>query len=139
MSKLSGLAATVDKPSRCYLYIPTVNRPPLASPDGQQAWIDVLSLDSLPAAAQRRSTALARLDKRASKISLEDLEAEQAEMLAALIVDWRLVALDGSPIDVPCSRETARELATMPTFAWVRRQLEEHIADLGNFMRATAS
>ena len=139
MSKLAKLAADVDKASRCYLYVPTGGRPPLASPDGHHAWVDVLSLDSAAAAAQRRSTALARLDKRAARISLEDLEAEQAEMLAVLIVDWHLIGLDGQAIDVPCAPETRRELVTEPTFAWIRRQLEEHVSDLGNFMRATTT
>lgn len=139
MTGLSKLAAAVDTPSRCYLSIPIAGRPPLVSATGERAWIDVLSLDSAPAHRQRRAAALARLDKRAPTMTVEDLEAEQAAMLAALIVDWRLVGLDGQPIDVPCTPDTARELATERVFAWVRRQVEEHIADLGNFMRATAT
>jgi hypothetical protein len=42
-------------------------------------------------------------------------------------------------MDVPCDDAAKRELMTDQTFAWIRRQVEEHVGDLGNWLRATAS
>lgn len=139
MSKFAGLAAPVDKPSRCFLSIPTIGRPALVSRDGEPAWIDVLSLDSRAAAAQRRASAIARLEKRAGRLTADDIEAEQVEMLVCLIAGWRLFSLAGDAMDVPCDDAAKRELMTDQTFAWIRRQVEEHVGDLGNWLRATAT
>ena len=139
MSKFAGLAAAVDKPTRCMLSIPVAGRPPLVSRDGDQAYIDCLSLDSREAGAQRRASAIARLERRAARLTADDIEAEQVAMLVALIAGWRLYSLSGEPLDVACDEAAKRELMSDPTFAWVRRQVEEHVGDLGNWLGATAS
>ena len=139
MSRFAGLGASVDKPTRCYLSIPVSGRPPLLSRDGDPAYIDCLSLDSREAGAQRRASAIARLDRRAAKLTADDIEAEQVGMLVALITGWRLYSLAGDPLDVECDEAAKRELMSDPTFAWVRRQVEEHIGDLGNWLSATAN
>lgn len=139
MSKFAGLGASVDKPTRCYLSIPTAGRPPLVSRDGDRAYIDCLSLDSREAGAQRRASAIARLERRAARLTADDIEAEQISMLVALISGWRLYSLAGDLLDVECDEAAKRELMSDPTFAWVRRQVEEHIGDLGNWLGATAS
>ena len=50
-----------------------------------------------------------------------------------------LFSLAGDAMDVPCDDAAKRELMTDQTFAWIRRQVEEHVGDLGNWLRATAT
>ena len=61
------------------------------------------------------------------------MEADGTALLAALTKGWSLVTLDGAPIDVPCTPENARELYGTPDLAFIRRQVDEFVADLGNY------
>jgi hypothetical protein len=154
MSKFAGLGVAVDRPARMTILHPATGQPLVAlGPDGKPAmvpgpdgtlvpdvaWIDLISADSDAARAHERVAQNKRLRSRARRLTAEDLEAEGVDLLAALTRAWRLVTLDGRPIEVPCSVDNARELYSAPELGFVRRQVNEFAADLGNFQATETS
>lgn len=136
-NKFAGLEISVDTAQRMVLVHPT-SRQPLRDPDKNEAYIDLYSSDSEAARQHTRAIQRRRMAMRGrGKIAPEELEAEAVELLAALTTGWRLVSLDGQPIDVPFSIENARDLYSAPSLAWIKEQVDEFAADRGNF--ATAS
>jgi hypothetical protein len=133
MSKFAAMAiaATVV---RLALQRPDGNGP-LADANGEPAWIDLLPADSPQGQAANRAAIDRRLSSRRGKMKAEDLDRDGTDMLAALTKGWRLVALDGSPLDVPCTTANAAELYAMPEMGWLRRQVDEFVSDAGNFLR----
>lgn len=138
MSKFAGLEIEVDKPQRMTLVHP-VTRQPIRDAEGKEAWIDLHSSDSAIARKHQRAVQNRRLNMRGrGKIGAEELEAEAVDLLAALTIGWRLLALDGAPLDVPFSPEAARDLYTAPSLAWVREQADEFAADRANFQPSSS-
>jgi hypothetical protein len=139
MSKFASLSLAVDKPSRMVVVHP-VTQQPLRSKDGTEAYISLYSGDS--AVAQRHSRAIQqrRIDmRRGAKLSVQEIEAETVDLLAALTVEWCLVGLDGEPLDVPFSEPNARELYSEPGLAWLREQVNVFVADRANFSKASST
>jgi hypothetical protein len=134
MSKFAALAVKADAPSRMTVLHPATGEP-LTDADGNPAWIDVHSTDSPVAQRHQRAAQNRRLQSRARKITAEELEAEGVDLLAVLTADWRLLALDGTPLDIPCNRANAAELYAEPAAAWIREQVNVFAADRGNFLR----
>lgn len=64
--------------------------------------------------------------------TVEQGEKETAELLAAVTVSWRNVTLDGEALD--CTPANAKRLYLAPGLSWIREQVDEAVADLGNFM-----
>jgi hypothetical protein len=144
MSKFAGLAVGVDRPARMTILHPVTGQAirlldAAGHPNDQAAWIDVLSADSKVARDLEREAQNRRLRGRLRRVTAEDIEAEGVELLTALTKGWCLAALDGTPIDVPCTPENARELYSTPDLAFLRRQVNEFAADLGNFPTRTIS
>jgi len=134
MSDFAGLELAVDKPQRLIVLHPQ-NRQPIRDRDGNEAFIELHSADSPIARRHQREIQRRRLNMRGrGKITPEELEAEATDLLVALTVSWRLIAPDGSPIDLPFSPENARKLYEAPSVAWLREQVDEFAADRGNFM-----
>lgn len=139
MSKFSALAMEVDKPSRMVIVHP-VSRQPLRDKDGKEAHIDLFSADSEIARKQQRAVSRKRLAMRGrGKLTPEELEAEGVELLAALTTAWHLLDFNGGKIDVPFSQENARELYAESALSWIREQVDEFVADRGNFSKALSS
>lgn len=137
MSKFAGLALEVEKPSRMVIVHPAT-RQPLRDGDGSEAYIDLFSGDSEQARRHQRAVQRRRLAVRGrGKITPEELEAEGVELLAAITAGWRLVALDGSALDVEFSVTNARELYAEPAMQWLRDQVDEFASDRGNFSKAS--
>jgi acyl-CoA reductase-like NAD-dependent aldehyde dehydrogenase len=139
MSKFAGLGVAVDAPARMTILHPTTGQPLRNAATGEAAWISLLSADSAAARQHQREAQNRRLRARARSITAETLEADGTELLAVLTRDWSLVTLEGAPIDVPCTVENARELYGTPDLAFIRRQVDEFVADLGNFPGKTTS
>lgn len=140
-SKFAGLEIGVDKPQRMTLLHPTSRQPirPKGE-DSEAAYIDLYSSDSKIARDHTREVQRRRLNMRGrGRVSPEELEAEAVDLLAALTTGWRLLTLDGQPLDVPFSREAARELYASPTLAWIREQADEFAADRANFPQPSSS
>jgi hypothetical protein len=139
MNKFSGLELEVEKPFRLILLHP-VTRQPLRDAEGKEAYIDHYSGDSEIARKHQRAVQRRRLAMRGRlKITPEELEAEAAEVLAALTVGWYLVGLKGDPIDTPFTPENARELYSDPRVTWLREQLDESAADRANFSKGSST
>lgn len=144
MSKFAALAVAVDRPARMTILHPATGQPlcvldEAGKPTDDVAWIDVLSADSAAAREYERAAQNKRLQSRARRITAEQLEADGVGLLAALTVGWRLVGLQGQPIDVPCTRENAAELYASPELGFIKRQVNDFAADLGNYPQATTS
>ena len=117
-----------------------MSRQPLRDAEGKEAFIAHYSADSEQARKYQRAVQRRRLAMRGrGKLTPEELEAEAVEFLSVLSTDWYLLALDGSPIDVPFSQENARDLYANPGAAWIREQLDESASDRGNFARASST
>lgn len=137
MSKFAGMALEVDKPERMTIVHPGT-RQPLRDEKGNEAFIDLHSGDSDVARKHGRAVANRRLGMRGRvKLTAQELEADAAELLSALTAGWLLLDLTGQPIEVEFSRENARELFTEPGLAWLREQVDEFVADRGNFSKAS--
>lgn len=133
--KFAALGLAVDAPGRLTIVHP-VTRQPLRTADGVEAYIDLYSADSEVARKHERAVQRRRLAMRGrGKITPEELEAEAVEALAALTAGWRLVGLDGRPLDVPFSADAAREMYAASSLAWLRDQVNEFAADRGNFSK----
>lgn len=134
MTKFAALALATDAPVRMVIRHPGTGEP-LTDEAGEPAWIDLYAMDSKAGLTQQRAARNRRLQSRARKINAEDLEQEGIDLLAALTAGWRLLGLDGTPLDVPCSRANAAELYAEPALAWIREQVDVFVADRGNFLR----
>jgi len=135
MSKFDALALAVDQPSRMTILHPAT-RQPLRNGTGEEAWIDLLSDDSQAAQAYDDRISDIRIQNRQMG-SILPTAAETRQMvigrLAALTVGWHLVALDGSPLDVPFNAANVSELYAVPSMAWLREQVAVHISRRANF------
>ncbi len=138
MSKFAALALEVEKPARMTIVHP-VTREPLKDGEGNEAYIDLHSGDSAVARRQQQSIQRRRLASRGRKVTLEEIESDALDFLAALAASWRLVGLDGSAIDVPFSTTNARELFGESSMAWLREQVDEFSADRANFSKASST
>ncbi|HYD52915.1 MAG TPA: hypothetical protein VEA99_09820 [Gemmatimonadaceae bacterium] len=77
------------------------------------------------AAKSREEPTDAELDE-----SIERIELEDARLAAALTVRWEGILVDGVPVD--CT--PARALALYQQEAWVGKQAERFVLDLGHYM-----
>jgi hypothetical protein len=142
MSKFAGLALEVDKPARMPIRHPATGEPIRnASDPKDMAYVDVYSSDSEIARRHRRMFGQKRLDamarKRKATVRIEDFEESDTELLVALTAGWRLIGIDGVPIDVEYSAQHARELYESPAMAWLRDQVDEFAAERENFSKAS--
>lgn len=66
-----------------------------------------------------------------SKMTIEQIEADAIELLAACTVSWENIDLDGA--ELPCTRDNAAMLYTR--FGWLRRLVDSFVADEANYRR----
>lgn len=138
-SKFSGLALAVDKPQRMTILHP-VTRAPLKDAEGQEAWVEAFSGDSGPARDWRRALVQRRLATRNRRQpNAEEIETDTVDLLVGVTQGWRLLDLEGNPIEIAYSKEAARELYADPALAWLREQVDEFVADRGNFSKASST
>jgi hypothetical protein len=70
---------------------------------------------------------------REDKVSVDELEKQGAEAVAACIVGWTSFLTNGEPL--PYSPEKAIELMATPELAFVREQVEAYVTQRANFFR----
>jgi len=130
-SKFSAFEIEVDQPSR----MPLLDKVRQPYRDGdKQAYIDLYSGDSEIARKHRRAVQRKRLAMRGrGKLTPEELEAEDNDLLVALTAGWDLVITD-----VPFSQEAARELYLNKKIPHIREQVEEFVFDRTNFSKASS-
>lgn len=140
MSKFSGMALAVDKPSRMTIVHPATLQP-IVNGDGEVAYVDVFSMDSELARKHRRSSTQVRIDQASksgrARLNAGQLESEEVDILADLTAGWRLISLDGSDIDIECTAQNARDLYGDPGTAWLFEQVNEFARSRENFSKAS--
>ena len=132
MSIFDGLKLAVDTPARLILTHPITGQP-LRDAEGADAWIDVLAISSTVGRAHDRIITDRRMKQGQARVTAEQLELDMTEKLAKLTRGWYLIALDGAPLNVPFNETTARECYGQPELLWLREQVFQFAADLGNF------
>jgi hypothetical protein len=136
MSALDALKLNVETAIRVILEHPSL-RNPIRDEDGIEAYIDVLPTDSAKAKQLALAATNKRLNRRGgSRLTAEEIAAEQIETLAELTTGWHLVGLDGKKIDFPFSKSNAILLYTNTAFAWIREQVESDASNRANFTPA---
>jgi hypothetical protein len=87
----------------------------------------------------RKSQALKKRGKDEETPTVEKFEEKSIEMLVACTVGWRTgakkaITFEGK--DLEFSPANAALIYSSPKLTWIRAQVDEGIADLGNFMKA---
>lgn len=139
MSKFASLLLEVDKPERMTLVHP-ITKQPLRDEAGTEAFISLYSADSEVARKHQRTVGKRRLAmRRGAKPTIEEIEAEQVELLAVLTADWYLLGWrDSQPLSEPFSLENARELYGLAGATWIREQVDDWLGDRANFVKASS-
>lgn len=106
-------------------------------PDGAPVTITLLGVDSPEYQAldrRLRNRRLAETGRRGAQVKLtaEQIDNEAVQMLAALTVGWQNVGFGETKLEF--SREAAASL--YKKVPWIREQVDEFVADRGNFLRA---
>jgi hypothetical protein len=101
------------------------------------AFISLVGADSDKFQAQRRKQTNRRLENAARrsgvvKLSDEEVQHDQIELLVAATIGWRGLELDGEKLAF--SADNARMLYTR--LPWVREQVDQFIGDRANFLKA---
>jgi hypothetical protein len=146
MSKFGKLGIETDKPSRMPI-VPPGDVDPLVDENGTEAFIEFLSWDSEPGRKfdqelQRDAVRKGFRQRSRAEIRAEaetaDFIKDQADRLTVLATGWHLVDLDRKAIDVPFTKDDARELFMAPEMAWLRRQAWAYVGNEANFMRRSS-
>lgn len=141
---LASLEAEIELPVRMPILDPRTHKP-LMDREKKGAYLELLAPDSAPAQKldiNKNREALSKL--RAGRRGLLDEEgddfiSEQVEKLVAVTVGWKLVALDGSQIELPFSAAEAAKLYANPKLGWLRRQAWTFHNNEINFMSPSAN
>lgn len=138
MSIFDGLKLAVDTPARIPLLHPITGQP-LRDSDGADAYIEVLAWTGTAGRAFDRVIQDRNLKRAVGRATAEQIEGDMTDKLARLTRGWRLVSLDGVALDIAFSEGNARECYAMPELAWLREQVFQAQADLGNFKPAPST
>lgn len=141
MSKFAALAANVSDPFSMPIVSP-LTEAVLKDKADKEAFILFLSPDSDAGRKIDRAQAQQAFRKMRSGRNLQDdddLTEQQVDKLVAITVGWHLVDLDGNALDVPFSKENARELWTDPAMSWLRRQAWVFVSTAANFIRRSST
>ncbi len=94
----------------------------------------VAGIDSRIYLEKQREIANRRIEyaqkNRKKKISREEIEAQDIELLATCIIDWENVEYNEKPLD--CTLEN--KIMVLTENAWVREQIDVAIGDRRNFL-----
>ena len=98
---------------------------------GRPVTITLLGSDSAIAEKIQREAQRRRLKKGfGHKTTPEELDAETLNLLAALTVAWDGIGnADG---EIECTTENAKQVYR--DFPWIKKQVDEYVVDLGNFL-----
>ncbi len=131
---LDALAIDVNQTVKVSILNPKT-RQPIRDADGNEAYIELVSLDSPEVVAVRKAATNKRLKARGrATMTADEMEAELAETFVAATKSWNLIALDGTPLKVDLNVATARVVYTDPRFSWIREQVSEALDDRATFL-----
>lgn len=135
MSKFAGLALPVDTATRLNLKHPITGKD-LADKDGNPAYIELFGPDSEVALAFERK--LANSIAEGEPNDYDARERHMVDRLAARTKGWRLLGLDGSPLDVEFSAQNAKELYADRGMRWIRDAVLIYSTNRQNFGKASS-
>ncbi len=131
---LDALAIDVNQTVKMPINDPRT-RQPMRDTDGNEAYIELVSLDSPEVMAVQKAAINKRLKARGrATVTADEVEAERAETFIAATKGWYLVARDGKPMNVDFTPATARIGYTDPRFSWIREQVSEALDDRATFL-----
>lgn len=131
---LDALAIDVTQTVKVSLLNPKT-RQPIRDVDGNESYIELVSLDSPEVLAVQKAAINKRLKMRGrATVTADEIEAERAETLIAATKTWNLISLDGKPLNVELTPVTARTVYTDARFAWIREQVNEALDDRATFL-----
>lgn len=142
MSKIAEHALPVDDVVSRLELQNEVTAEPLVDENGQVGWIDLRSPDSEPGRKHDALYGDRRLQQihnnRAVPYTTGQLDRQNAEKLASLTVGWHLVDALGRHVDEPYSHAAAVELYSLPGYEWLKLQVEKHLKNTANFIKASS-
>lgn len=101
----------------------------LCSDDGKPITITLLGSDSSEYRKRIRATANQRINSR-KKRTVEQIEQESIDMLAAVTQGWSGIVVDGEKVSF--SQDEAKKLYRR--FSWITEQVDEFVSDRSNFL-----
>jgi len=131
MSKFASMELAVEQPSRMTIRHFATGQP-------LDGWLDLLSFDSEVARQYDIEIARKNIQQRVTRVTPEMQEEQAIGRLAALTTGWKLVGLDGSPLDVPFNAKNAVELYASNGMKWLREQAAVWVTDRANFTGASS-
>jgi hypothetical protein len=138
LAGIDDLLIGIDETVRMTLINPFTGSPCVNRETDEPGWIDVLSDTSDAGAAYMRQRN-DRVMGRGGRVAKDDeLQFEHVEKAALLVTGWSLVAPNGSAINLVWSRANARELFSNRKARWMRDQVLEFTANLGNYRPTTS-
>lgn len=144
MKKLAGIELETERPYRVLLKGPD-GFAPLSFKDGTQAWVEVVSLDSMKARLARAESSRRASNKDLPQVGEGTVSAELMQgycTLAALTTGWNLCNLSGDPLadedgsPFAYSKENAEFLYTRSGACWIAEQVGVGAAARQNFTPA---
>lgn len=110
----------------------------LTTADGKQVTVTVLGEQSDAYQKALRSTVNRRLAMQSKRrggniATLEEIEADEVQMLAVCIKGWENISLDGKTLEF--TQDNVRKLLSDNRMKWVKEQLMEAIRDASLFMK----
>jgi hypothetical protein len=140
MGKFDGLEIEADKPERMPILHPATRQQLVAADNPEDvAYLDLYSGDSEVRRKHDRTITKRNLARRTRKEpDPEEIENDVVELFVVMTAGWRLISLDGKPMDVPFSKDNARELYRSSNLMWLREQADQWVSDRGNFLRASS-
>lgn len=106
----------------------------------EEAYLELLSEDSSAGQelTRRRAKGAVIRAKKNRGDPTEDPIEWQVDLVVALITGWRLARPDGTPIDLPFSKDAARKLLSNSDMSWLRREAVIFVSDASNFTRPSS-
>ena len=147
MSKLNfgGLAVDVNATSRMPLILPG-EIDALVDENGVEGYVEFLPWDSaenrkldreLHVSAVRKGFRQKSQAELRSEAEKEDPVDDQVKRLVALVAGWHLVGPDNKVIDIPFTKDNARELFSAEEMGWLRRRAFSYVVNERNFMKGS--
>jgi hypothetical protein len=133
LAGIDDLLIGIDAPVRMPLVNPFTMAPCVNRETEEAGWIEVMSETSDAGAAYQRARNDRVMARGARAAKDDELQFEFVEKAAALVTGWSLVAPNGSEIALVWTRANARELFSNRKARWMRDQVLEFAANLGNY------
>jgi hypothetical protein len=131
--KFDTLKIPVNESRRMVIKHP-VTKKALCDKGGKEAFIELLSIDSSAARKHKNEARQRRMMTAAGSVSAEEIEVELSGMFAALTCGWFLLGLDGEPLNVEFSVDTARELYEVQELAWIRSDVDAFVSNISHWV-----